>query len=131
MSKYRPDWDDLPFTPYSVYPPVEPHESEKYYYGPKSDLWKQEMSDRMTGEGNPQWGNPTSQKQKDAVFKAMKGKKKWYKVTVPETALFGADNPRARKVTVDGVTYPTLKAAAEATGVNRSTLAYRLRTRES
>ena len=126
MDKYRPDWDNLPFTPYSVYPPVEFTEEERNAILPKSDLWKEEMSARMSGEGNPHWGKPTSQRQKDAVSKAMKGKQKNYKVTVPRTVMCGADTPKSKEVTVDGVTYPTHTACAKALGIPRSTVTYRI-----
>ena len=120
------NWDELPFTPYCVYPPCEPTQEEKDNILPKSDLWKQEMSDRMTGESNPMWRKTTSQKQKDTVSKSMKGKKKKYKVVVPKTVLYGADNPKSKPVTIDGVTYPTHSACAKALGIPRSTVTYRI-----
>ena len=120
------NWDDLPFTPYCVYPPHEPTQEEKDNILPKSDLWKKEMSDRFSGEGNPMYGKTTSQRQKDAVSRAMKGKKKDYKVTVPKTVMYGADNPKSKEVTVDGITYPTHTACAKALGIPRSTVTYRI-----
>ena len=108
------------------YPPVELYEHEKYYYGPKSDLWKEEMSTRMTGEGNPRHGKKNGKKQREAASKANKGVKKWYKVETPRTVMYGADNPKSKEVTVDGVTYPTHTACAKALGIPRSTVTYRI-----
>ena len=124
--KYRMNWDDVPFTPFCVYPPVEPTQEEMDNILPKSDAWKQEMSDRFSGEGNLMYGKTTSQRQKDAVSKANKGKKKDYKVIVPKTVMYGADNPKSKEVTVDGIVYPTHTACAKALGIPRSTVTYRI-----
>jgi hypothetical protein len=106
--------------------PLVVTQEEKDNILPKSQAWKEYMSERMTGENNPRWNKPTSQKQKDAVSKAMKGKKKNYKVTVPKTVLYGADNGKSKEITVDGVTYPSQTAAAKALGIPRSTLTWRI-----
>lgn len=70
----------------------------------------------LMGEKNPQYGRTTSDAQKTGVSKAMKGKKKDYQVVCNWPTLNGSDNPKARKVIVDGVVYDTVKAACDAFG---------------
>jgi len=98
---------------------------------PKSERWKQTMSKRMTGEDNPQYGKPTSDKQKEAVGKSAKerftGVPKNYKVINP--VMYGKDNPRSRVVIADGVQYETLRSACDAHGLkNHNAGAYRIKS---
>ena len=89
----------------------------------------EERSAMHSGAKNPMYGKQSSQKQKDAVSKALKGKKKWYKMADNSKNLLtrsGADNPRARAVTYEGVDYPTLTEASKMTGIHRATLAFRI-----
>ena len=94
---------------------------------PKTEQHKRKIGDAVRGEKNGMYGKKQSQKQRDAVSKALKGKKKWYKVVVPKTVLCGADNGMSKAVIAEGVEYPTLTAAAKALGVSRGTVANRLR----
>lgn len=87
----------------------------------------EERSAMKKGEKNGMYGKKQSQNQKDAVSKALKGKKKWYKVTTPLTSLSGADNGMARAVVYKGVEYPTVGFAAEAAGVSRVTAGKKLK----
>jgi len=96
---------------------------------PKTQQHKDKISSAVSGEKNGMFGKTTSQKQKDAVSKALKGKKKWYKMADNSKNLLtlsGAENPRARAVTYEGVDYATLTEASKVTGINRTTLAYRI-----
>ena len=96
---------------------------------PKTQQHKDKISAAVSGAKNGMYGKVTSQNQKDAVSKAMKGKKKWYKMADNSKNLLtrsGADNPRARAVTYEGVDYPTLTEASKITGIDRTTLAYRI-----
>ena len=95
---------------------------------PKTDQHKRKIAKAVSGEKNGMYGKTTSQKQKDSVSKALKGKKKNYQVVNNWKPMIGADNPRAKEVTWEGVTYPTLTAASKATGICRSTLSKRLKT---
>ena len=103
---------------------------------PKSEKWKKEMSERNSGEGNPFYGKKQSQKQKDAVSRALKGipqphKSAMYKEryangehSVP--VLKGVDNGMSRAVLVGDQRYDTVTQAAEAHGVSRVTARRRL-----
>ena len=94
---------------------------------PKSERWKQQARKRMTGEDNPQYGKPTSDKQKEAVSKALKGVKKWYKVADnrPEP-MFGKDNGMSTKIRVGDIVYDTMNECADAEGVSRVTVRNRI-----
>ena len=109
-----------------VYPEPDPSELGAAYRI-KSEKWKKDMSEMMTGEGNPMWGKQTSATQKRSVSQAMMGKKKDYKVVVPKTVLCGAKNGMARAIIVDGVEYPTVTEAAKQIGVSRVTVNNRLK----
>ena len=111
---------------FSPWPPYEPTQEEKDNILPKSEEWKEYMSERMTGEDNPMWGKKNSKRQREAASRANKGVKKWYKVANNRPILHGADNPKSKEVTIHGVTYPTHTAAAKALGIPRSTLTWRI-----
>ena len=93
---------------------------------PKTQQHKDKISVAVSGAKNGMYGKKQTEKQKDAVSKAMKGKKKNYQVVNNWPTLSGADNPRARAVTYEGVDYPTLTEASKMTGIHRATLAFRI-----
>ena len=93
---------------------------------PKTEQHKKKIGDATRGEKNGMFGKKQTQKQKNAVSKSQKGKKKNYQVVNNWPSLSGADNPRARAVTYEGVNYATLTEASKVTGINRTTLAYRI-----
>ena len=93
---------------------------------PKSIAWKKKKSEAMKGENNHMYGKTTSDEQKAAVSKAMKGKKKNYQVVSNWPTMKGADNPRARKVIAEGVVYNTIRECCEAYGMkNHNAIRYR------
>jgi len=94
---------------------------------PKSEEWKQKMSDRNSGDGNPMWGKTTSEKQKAAVSKALKGKKKWYKVADNRPPpMFGKDNPKSRVIIAEGKRWESIRQCAIHYGWNHNAVRYRL-----
>jgi len=79
------------------------------------------------GEDNGMWGRKQSDKQKKAVSKVMKGKKKWYKIKSNWPTMNGSDNPRARRVYAEGKEYDTIRECCEAYGFkNHNAIRYRL-----
>lgn len=92
---------------------------------PKTDQHKQKISESLKGERNPQWGKTTSQKQKDAVSKAMKGKKKNYKVECNWPTKSGKDNPASKAVICEGITYDTISEAGRAYGISKDSIRHR------
>lgn len=94
---------------------------------PKTEQHKKKIGDAVRGEKNGMFGKKGSQKQKDAVSKAMKGKKKTYQVVNNWKTKRGADNGMARAVVYKGVVYPTVGQAAEGAGVSRVTAGKKLK----
>ena len=105
-------------------------------YRIKSEKWKKDMSERMSGEGNPMWGKTTSAKQKKAVSIANSVPKphlsKLYKERyrlgthhLPDTR--GGKNGNARAIIAEGVEYPAVIEAARALGVSKVTVNNRLK----
>ena len=96
---------------------------------PKSERWKQTMSERMTGASNPMYGKTISDEQKRAIGESAKkrftGVPKNY--TVNNNVMFGSDNPKSRKVIVDGIVFDTVTSAAKAHGVSGVTARRRLK----
>ena len=94
---------------------------------PKTDQHKKKISESLKGERNPQWGKTTTQKQKDAVSKAMKGKKKNYAIKSNWPTKSGKDNPRSRKISAEGKIYDTIQSCCDAYGFkNHNNIRYRL-----
>ena len=88
---------------------------------------REEQRQKWTGERNPMYGKTTTQKQKDAVSKAMKGKKKNYAIKSNWPTKSGKDNPRSRKISAEGKIYDTIKSCCDAYGFkNHNTIRYRL-----
>jgi len=103
-----------------------------YVYEPmsKEDILKEQDTKvgGWFGWRNGMYGRTTSDKQKVAVSKAMKGKKKWYKIECNWKAMHGKDNPRAQSCIIDGAEYETVTKAAEATGIHRTTISHRCKS---
>ena len=96
---------------------------------PKSIAWKKKMSEAMKGENNPMCGKTGSDKQKAAVSKALKGKKKNYQVVCNWPTMNGKENPRARKVLAEGVLYDTITECCKAYGMkNHNAIRYRCKS---
>ena len=94
---------------------------------PKSEHWKEKMSERNSGEGNPMWGKTFkhSEEVKKKISARMKGVSKNYKVTNP--IMYGKDNPKSRSVIADGIQYDTLREACDAHGLkNHNSGRYRI-----
>jgi len=79
----------------------------------------------ISGERNPMWGKTTSQKQKDAVSKAMKGKKKNYKVKCNWPIKSGKDNAASKAVICEGITYGSISEAGRAYGISKDSIRHR------
>jgi len=94
---------------------------------PKSEAWKVKMSERMSGENNPMYGKKTSEKQKQAVSRALKGKKKWYKVADNRPPpMFGKDNGKSRAIYAEGKRWESIRQCAIHYGWNHNAVRYRL-----
>ena len=117
--KYRMNWDDLPFTPFCVYPPVDPadgHEpisGDKWFLGmhhtiETKKLISEKQKVNMLGNKNA-LGHKKTQEAKNKC-------KKW-----------GTKNGRAVRILVDGVVYDTRKDAIEKTPYSEYQLRDRVR----
>lgn len=94
---------------------------------PKSDRWKEKARERNLGEKNPMYGKTQSDKQKEAVSRALKGKKKWYKVADNRPPpMFGKDNGKSRAIYGDGRYWESIHMCAKELGVNHNAIRYRL-----
>lgn len=95
--------------------------------------WSEEAKAKLvrTGENNSRYGAKLSDEHKKSIGKAArkthKGKPKNYKVVNP--VMFGADNPRSRKIEGEGVVYNSIRECCRALGMkNHNAIRYRLKS---
>lgn len=100
---------------------------------PKSEHWKEKMSERNSGEGNPMWGRKQTQKQKEIVRIANSvpkphisdHMKKLHEEGVAYK--FSKKDCGARVVIADDVRYESLRSACDAHGLkNHNAGRYRI-----
>ena len=91
-----------------------------------SEESKQRRREEFSGENNPMYGKPQTEKQKRALSERMKGVPKNYKVHCNWKPMLGSDNFKSRAVVVGDETYDTVTKAAKAHGVSRVTARRRL-----
>lgn len=97
---------------------------------------REEQSRLVSGENNPQWGKPTSDLQKAAVSKALKGipqpkkaalyRERYAAGTHQVPVMCGADNPKSSPILVGDKRYVSVNAAAVGEGVSRVTIRNRI-----
>lgn len=105
---------------------------------PKSEKWKKEKSEAMSGEGNPMYGKTISDEHKEAIRVANSVPKPY--VAEAQAKLYaegnsnlcnriGALNGKSKAVIADGVRYDTLRSACDAYGFkNHNAGAYRIKS---
>lgn len=82
---------------------------------------REKMSKAHAGEKNSMFGKTHSKETRAKIAATKKGVKNPLRAELNK-AYAGANNPRARKVKVNGVQYPCIKDAAQALGMKAGTL---------
>jgi hypothetical protein len=82
----------------------------------------------QVGTDHPLHGRPISQSHKANISKAQKGTR--IGQDNPMFGMSGEKNPCSRAVIIAGITYASLKLAAEALNVHTDTIKYRIRTKD-
>jgi group I intron endonuclease len=96
----------------------------------------QESSEKMSetrkvtflGEGNPFYGKSHSEETKQTIREATSKRMAGVPKSKEQKHKMSLSSPRNKAISIDGVQYRSITAAAEITGIKRETISYRVRS---
>ena len=93
-----------------------------------TDIMKRPNQMKRSIEGSLKWYENLSEDKKEALHKRLHKAAKDYWTEDAKKARMGAGNPFARRMSIDGVEYGSLKSAAKALGITDKTIINRIKS---